>query len=51
MSTAASSNGRELTLQLRGTSGARQVEAAAVALQHNVGLGGAGVVTIYRLGG
>ncbi|PKV99978.1 acetyl-CoA acetyltransferase [Amycolatopsis echigonensis] len=42
----------ELTWQLRGTAGARQVEAAAgkdgVALQHNIGLGGAVVVTAYR---
>ena len=40
----------ELTLQLRGAAGARQVEGSEVALQHNVGLGGACVVTIYRLG-
>jgi len=38
----------ELTQQLRGTAGARQVEGARVALQHNVGVGGACVVTMYR---
>ncbi|WP_323118450.1 lipid-transfer protein [Burkholderia alba] len=38
----------ELTWQLRGTAGPRQVEAARVALQHNIGLGGACVVTLYR---
>ena len=37
----------ELTWQLRGTAGDRQVEGAKLALQHNLGLGGAGVVTIY----
>lgn len=38
----------ELTWQLRGTADARQVAGAKVALQHNIGLGGAAVVTIYR---
>jgi acetyl-CoA acetyltransferase len=38
----------ELTWQLRGTAGARQVDGARVALQHNIGLGGAAVVTAYR---
>lgn len=38
----------ELNWQLRGMAGARQVEGARVALQHNLGLGGAAVVTIYR---
>ena len=42
----------EMTWQLRGDAGARQVEAAAaktgVALQHNIGLGGAVVVTAYQ---
>jgi acetyl-CoA acetyltransferase len=38
----------ELTWQLRGEAGARQVDGARVALQHNLGLGGAAVVTIYR---
>ncbi len=38
----------ELTWQLRGTADDRQVEGAKVALQHNLGLGGAAVVTMYR---
>lgn len=38
----------ELTGQLRGAMGPRQVEGARVALQHNLGLGGACVVTLYR---
>jgi acetyl-CoA acyltransferase len=38
----------ELTWQLRGEADARQVEGAKVALQHNIGLGGACVVSIYR---
>jgi acetyl-CoA acetyltransferase len=38
----------ELTWQLRGTADARQVEDATVALQHNIGLGGAAVVSIYK---
>jgi len=38
----------ELTHQLRGTADARQVSNAQVALQHNLGLGGAGVVTILK---
>jgi acetyl-CoA acetyltransferase len=38
----------ELVWQLRGEAGERQVENARVALQHNVGLGGACVVTMYR---
>ena len=37
----------ELTHQLRGSAGARQVADAAIALQHNLGLGGAAVVTLY----
>ena len=37
----------ELTWQLRGTAdGGRQVDGARVALQHNVGLGGAAIVTV-----
>ena len=40
----------ELTGQLRGVMGPRQVEGARVALQHNLGLGGACVVTLYRAG-
>lgn len=38
----------ELTWQLRGTADKRQVFGAEVALQHNIGLGGAVVVTAYR---
>ncbi len=38
----------ELTHQLRGTADARQVPDARVALQHNLGLGGACVVTLYQ---
>ena len=38
----------ELVWQLRGTAGDRQVEGARIALQHNLGLGGACVVTAYR---
>jgi acetyl-CoA acyltransferase len=38
----------ELTWQLRGAAAARQVEGATTALQHNIGLGGAAVVTVYR---
>jgi len=38
----------ELTWQLRGTADKRQVDGAQVALQHNIGLGGAVVVTAYR---
>jgi sterol carrier protein 2 len=38
----------ELVWQLRGTAGERQVQGARVALQHNLGLGGACVTTIYR---
>jgi acetyl-CoA acetyltransferase len=37
----------ELTHQLRGTAEARQVQGAELALQHNLGLGGACVVTLY----
>ncbi|EAQ44528.1 putative lipid transfer protein [Roseobacter sp. MED193] len=38
----------ELTRQLRGTAGPTQVEGARTALQHNLGLGGACVVTLYQ---
>jgi len=38
----------ELTQQLRGKAGERQVEGARTALQHNLGLGGACVATIYQ---
>lgn len=37
----------ELVTQMRGEAGARQVESARLALQHNLGLGGACVVTLY----
>lgn len=37
----------ELVWQLRGTAGVRQVEGAKIGLQHNIGLGGAAVVTMY----
>jgi acetyl-CoA acyltransferase len=38
----------ELTWQLRGTAGARQIEGARVGLQHNLGLGSAGAVAVYK---
>jgi len=38
----------ELTWQLRGSAGGRQVDGAEIALQHNIGLGGACVVSIYK---
>ncbi|MGW5453830.1 lipid-transfer protein [Nocardia sp. NPDC003979] len=38
----------ELTWQLRGTADARQVDNVTAALQHNIGLGGAAVVTAYQ---
>ncbi|WP_396927358.1 lipid-transfer protein [Mycolicibacterium sp.] len=38
----------ELVWQLRGLAQARQVADATVALQHNIGLGGAAVVTLYE---
>ena len=38
----------ELVWQLRGQAEQRQVEGAKVALQHNLGLGGACVITMYR---
>ncbi len=38
----------ELTHQLRGSAGERQVAGARIALQHNLGLGGACVVTPYQ---
>ena len=38
----------ELTWQLRGQADKRQVQGVKVALQHNIGLGGAAVVSIYR---
>ncbi|MEX2393530.1 MAG: lipid-transfer protein, partial [Actinomycetota bacterium] len=38
----------ELNWQLRGQADKRQVDGAKVGLQHNIGLGGACVVTMYR---
>ena len=38
----------ELTWQLRGKADKRQVPNAKVGLQHNLGLGGAAVVSMYR---
>lgn len=38
----------ELTWQLRGEAERRQVEGVNLALQHNIGLGGAAVVTLYE---
>lgn len=40
----------ELCWQLRGEADKRQVKGAKLALQHNLGLGGAVVVGLYRLG-
>jgi acetyl-CoA acetyltransferase len=37
----------EITWQLRDEAGPRQVDGARVGLQHNIGVGGAAVVTIY----
>ncbi|MFB7721656.1 MULTISPECIES: lipid-transfer protein [unclassified Nocardia] len=38
----------ELTWQLRGTADKRQVDNVTAALQHNIGLGGAAVITAYQ---
>ncbi|MBI5844513.1 MAG: lipid-transfer protein [Deltaproteobacteria bacterium] len=38
----------ELTWQLRGQCGPRQVEGAKIGLQHNIGLGGCCVVAMYK---
>jgi acetyl-CoA acyltransferase len=38
----------EMTWQIRGEADKRQVDDVDVALQHNLGLGGAAVVTVYR---
>ena len=40
----------ELVWQLRGQAGERQVPDAEIGLQHNLGLGGAAVVTLYKRG-
>ncbi|QDY76536.1 thiolase C-terminal domain-containing protein [Streptomyces qinzhouensis] len=41
----------ELVWQLRGEAGKRQVTGARVGLAHNIGLGGAAVVTLFRAAG
>ena len=41
----------EMTWQLRGEADARQVDGAEVGLQHNIGLGGAAVVSVYKPAG
>ncbi|MFT5574507.1 MAG: sterol carrier protein 2 [Bermanella sp.] len=38
----------ELVAQIRGEAGARQVDGARVALQHNIGIPGGAVVTVYQ---
>ncbi|WP_037360590.1 lipid-transfer protein [Amycolatopsis orientalis] len=38
----------ELTWQLRGDAGKRQVDGVQAALQHNIGIGGTAVVSIYQ---
>ncbi|MEU5974838.1 lipid-transfer protein [Streptomyces sp. NPDC047315] len=38
----------EITWQLRGEAGARQVDGVTLGLQHNLGLGTAGVVTLFE---
>jgi acetyl-CoA acetyltransferase len=38
----------EISWHLRGLAGARQVDGARIGLAHNIGLGGAAVVTLYR---
>ena len=40
----------ELCWQLRGKADKRQVSGAKLALQHNVGLGGAVIVALYKMG-
>ena len=40
----------ELVWQLRGQAGERQADGARIGLQHNLGLGGACVMTMYRRG-
>lgn len=39
----------ELCWQLRGKAGQRQVPGAHIGLQHNLGLGGAVVVSLYKM--
>ncbi|MBU3688374.1 MAG: lipid-transfer protein [Acidimicrobiales bacterium mtb01] len=38
----------EIAWQLRGLAGARQADRSRAAMQHNIGLGGAAIVSIYR---
>jgi acetyl-CoA acyltransferase len=38
----------ELNWQIRGEANARQVDGVMLALQHNIGLGGAAIVTLYE---
>lgn len=38
----------ELVWQLRGEADKRQVEGARIGMQHNFGIGGAAVVTMYK---
>lgn len=38
----------ELVKQLRGLADKRQVDGARIAMQHNFGIGGAAVVTMYK---
>lgn len=38
----------ELVKQLRGLADKRQVDGAKIAMQHNFGIGGAAVVTMYK---
>ena len=40
----------EIAQQLRGNAGARQIDGARIGLTHNLGLGGACVVTLFRAG-
>ena len=40
----------ELCWQLRGLADKRQVAGVKVALQHNIGIGGAAIVALYRMG-
>jgi sterol carrier protein 2 len=40
----------ELSWQLRGQAGRRQVQNARLAMQHNIGIGGAAVVSLYKMG-
>jgi len=48
VSVAGSCEQRDAAWHLRSEAGDRQVDGAKVALQHNLGLGGACVITMYR---